>query len=716
MVPLDFKIACDIMFLLKRKEVLILGKRSKRKSTKLNNKEEVEKVKKHSGFKKFFKLLAIIFVIAVIIFIIQTFKMKRLVLNIINFENSIVYDTDGNIIATLGAERNQEKATIDEIPNNLKNAYIAIEDKRYEKHHGVDIKRTGGAIINYVKTFGKASFGGSTITQQFVKNVSGDNESNVSRKVQEWFRAWEVEAFMDKDEILEGYFNVIYVGPNVYGVKLGAKYYFNKELKDMSLAECAFFAGLNHSPNSYNPFNGKDNGEKIKSRTKTVLTEMKNQGYITEEEYNNAVAEVESGLNFQKGDIETNKGNVYSYHTDALINELIDDISKKEGISKEFAKNYIYLSGFNIYSTQNSTIQDIIDTECKKSRYIIPSSKEANQTTQAAVVILDPTTGYVIGCNGGLGEKTQSRTLNRATQIKRQTGSAGKPIAVLAPALEEEIITPASIYVDELTTFDDGTEEGYTPTDYNGFKGKMTVRRAVESSQNIPFVKIMEQLTPKESINFMKKIGITSLTDVDDNLNLALGGLDRGISPLEMAGAYNAISNDGEYIEPTFYTRIENKEGKTILETNQERNVAFSKQTAYLLKSLLKQPVEGENGTARYCKINNIDVAAKTGTTNENYDRWLCGFTNYYTAVVWYGYDKNERITYSGNNPAGVIWSEIMKKLHSNLEASAFEKPEGISELAVCLDTGEIATHNCKKTYTEVFSNDNIPGECSEHK
>ena len=692
-----------------------MGKRKNRISTKLNNKDEEIKIKKPSKLKKLFKLMFVVFVILLIIFILQTFKMKRLVLNIINFENSIVYDTDGNVIAVLGAERNQEKATIEEIPNNLKNAYIAIEDKRYEKHHGVDIRRTGGAIINYVKTFGKASFGGSTITQQFVKNVSGDNESNISRKVQEWFRAWQVETFMDKDEILEAYFNVIYVGPNVYGVKLGATYYFNKELKDMSLAECAFLAGLNHSPNSYNPFAGKDNGEKIKSRTKIVLGEMKNQGYISEDEYNNAVTEVENGLNFQKGNIESNTGNVYSYHTDALINELIDDVSKKESISKEFAKNYIYLSGFNIYSTQNSNIQNIIDTECNKSKYIIQSTKEADKTTQAAVVIIDPTTGYVIGCSGGLGEKNQSRSLNRATQTKRQTGSAGKPIAVLAPALEEEIITPASIYVDELTTFDDGTEEGYTPTDYNGFKGKMTVRRAVESSQNIPFVKIMEQLTPRESINFMRKLGVTSLTDVDDNLNLALGGLDKGISPLEMAGAYNTISNDGEYIEPTFYTRIEDGEGNTILETNQERNVAFSKQTAYLLKSLLKQPVEGKNGTAVYCRINNMDVAAKTGTTNENYDRWLCGFTNYYTAVVWYGYDKNERINYNGNNPAGVIWSEIMKKLHNGLESSKFEKPEGISELAVCLDSGELATQNCKNTYTEVFSNDNIPGECSVH-
>lgn len=697
-----------------------MGNKNKTKKQELNKKVtrvkddiKVETKKEKSG-KKIWKFILVIVVILIIFFIYQTLKLQKLVSNIINFQNSTVLDIDGNAIAVLGSERYQEKTTIDKVPNYLKNAYIAIEDKRFEKHHGVDIKRTGGAILSFVKNRGNASFGGSTITQQFVKNVSGDNESSITRKVQEWFRAWQIEIFMDKDEILEGYFNVIYVGPNVYGVKLGARYYFNKELENMSLAECAFLAGLNHSPNSYNPFAGKDNGDLIKKRTKIVLTAMKDQQFISEEEYNTAIAEVDDGLNFQKGELSSSTKQIYSYHTDALINELIDDISKREFISKEFAKNYIYLSGFKIYSTQKTEIQDIINAECKKPKYILASTKVENATTQVAVVIIDHSTGHVLGCSGGLGEKTNSRAFNRATQTKRQTGSAGKPIAVLAPALVKKIITPSTIYVDEETTFDDG-KEGYTPTDYNGFQGKMTVRRAVESSQNIPFVKIMEQLTPRESIKFMRSLGITSLTDVDDNLNLALGGLDKGISPLEMAGAYSAIANDGEYLEPTFYTKIENKDGAIVVKNKQAKRKVFSKQVAYVLKNLLKQPVEGQNGTAIYCKINNMDVAAKTGTTNENYDRWLCGFTNYYTTVTWFGYDMNERINYSGNNPAGVIWSEIMKKIHLGLPASSFEKPKGIVELAVCLESGEIATHSCTNTYTEVFTSDNIPGECSIH-
>ncbi len=699
-----------------RKDGFYLSKKSK-KSTRLKSKiDKIEKEtpEKKRFHKKFWLILLVFIIILILVFVYQTLKTEKLVTSIINFERSTVLDSGGNVIAILGSERNQEKVQINEIPTNLKNAYISIEDKRFYSHHGIDLKRTGGAILTYVIHKGSSSFGGSSITQQLVKNISGDNESSIKRKVLEWCRACQLEIFMDKDEILEAYFNVIYVGPNIYGVKLGSKYYFNKELSDLSLAECCFLAGLNNSPNSYNPFSDKDNGELIKKRTKTVLTAMKDQNMITDDEYNSAILEVDNGLKFEKGEVVASGNGIYSYHTDAMINELIDDISKKYSISKDYAKNYIYLSGFKIYSTQNTNIQQIIDDECKKDKYILNSTKNEGATTQSAVVIIEPKTGYVVGCNGGLGEKKTARGLNRATQTVRQTGSAGKPIAVLAPALAKKIITPATVYVDEETTFEDG-EDGYTPTDYNGFQGNMTVRRAVESSQNIPFVKIMEQLTPSESIRFMRKIGISTLTEVDDNINLALGGLDKGISPLEMAGAYNTISNDGKYIEPTFYIKIEDRDGNIVLKTSQIKRRAFSVQVSYLLKSLLKQPVEGEYGTARYCKINDIDVAAKTGTTNDNYDRWLCGFTNYYTGVVWYGYDLNETIKYKGNNPAGVIWAQIMKNIHANLAGSKFEKPKGIIELAICEETGKVATHNCPKTYTEVLSNDNIPEECNVH-
>lgn len=321
----------------------------------------------------------------------------------------------------------------------------------------------------------------------------------------------------------------------------------------------------------------------------------------------------------------------------------------------------------------------------------------------------------LFGCVGGIGEKT-ARGFNRATQALRQTGSAGKPISVLAPAIDKKIITASSIYVDEATTFDDGTDEGYSPTDYNNYKGAITVRQAVESSQNIPFVKIMEELTPKESINYMKKLGITTLTKTDENLNLALGGLDKGISPLEMAAAYATIANNGVYIEPTFYTKAENSNGKTVVKSKQEKRKVMSEQVAFILQSILTEPVNGSYGTAKYCKISGIDVAAKTGTTNDDYDRWLCGFTPYYTAVTWFGFDLNETIKFNNKNPSGQIWSSVMKTIHSGLSSRKFEIPSaGIETANICSKTGLLANSSCS-TYYEYFLKDTAPASyCNEH-
>ncbi len=226
---------------------------------------------------------------------------------------------------------------------------------------------------------------------------------------------------------------------------------------------------------------------------------------------------------------------------------------------------------------------------------------------------------------------------------------------------------------------------------------------------------MMEMITPATSISYLRKMGITTLTDIDDNINLALGGLDKGISPLEMAGAYTTLSNDGKYIEPTFYTKVEDSNYKTVLKTSQKKNKIISKQTAFIIKKLLTEPVKGKNGTATYCDIPNIEVSAKTGTTNENFDRWLCGFTPYYTAVTWYGYDLNETIEYDNKNPAGLIWANVMKNIHSKLEEKNFGEPHGIVKAEICTSTNALATSNCKNTYTEYFLKGTLPSSCTEH-
>ena len=656
-----------------------------------------------------FIIIAIILVLAIRVGI-TTHRWKTLAKDMMIQENSIVKDIDNNTIAEIGSNKNKKYIKLNNMPNNLKNAYVAIEDERFYSHIGIDVKRTGAAIVTYVFHFGSSSYGGSTITQQLVKNLTGDNTDSITRKAKEWWKACQLETCTTKDEILETYLNVIYVGPNVYGVEAGSKYYFNKSASDLSLAECAFLAGINNSPNSYNPFKDTDNTEKINKRTKTVLAKMKELKYIGESEYNEAIEDIDNGLKFKKGNFDDDS-KVYSYHTDALVSEILTDVEKKYDISETFANNYIEMAGLTIYSTQDSNIQKQMETEFAKGKYSL-ASKTGGDHSQAAMVIIDHKTGNVLGCVGGLGTKKESRVFNRATQSIRQTGSAIKPIAVLAPAIDKKTITAATICDDTVRDFGN---DGYRPTDLTKALGKITVRRAVESSQNIPFVEIMQKLKPSNSIKYMEKMGITTLTKNDNSLPLALGGLDKGISPLEMAGAYATIANDGVYIEPTFYSKIDKKSGVNILKTSQKSRRVFSKEVAYILKSILTEPVNGTYGTATYCKISGVDVAAKTGTTDENYDRWLCGFTPYYTAATWFGYDKNESINFNKKNPAGLIWANVMSRIHSGKSSAQFVKPSGVTSCEICSKTGKKARSGCTDTYTEYFLWLTAPGLCDEH-
>lgn len=671
-------------------------------------KQERIKKKRKSRF-KFFILLIIVCIILGILTAISTNNFKKIIKDMSVNEKSVILDSQEKEITKIGGEKIKEKAEFDKIPNYLKNAYISIEDQRFYKHGGVDIKRTASATVSYILHRGSYSYGGSSITQQLVKNLSGDSSGKISRKVKEWRNATIVESVLSKDEILNLYLNIIYVGPNIYGVESGAKYYFGKSVENLSLEECAFLAGINNSPNSYNPFN-ETNSEKIKKRTKIVLSKMKELNYISENEFNEAVEKVEVGLKFKKTEIKNNS-TVYSYHTDALLSDLIEDIAKKKRISTVFATNYIEMAGLKIYSTQDSKIQSTAEEEFKKTKYQL-KSKNSSETSQAAMVIIDHKTGYVLGCVGGLGTKKESRVFNRATQSIRQTGSSIKPIAVLIPGIAKKTFTGATVFSDEKREFADG----YSPENYSKYLGDVTVRRALESSQNIPFVEMMLKISPKTSMNYLKNMGITSLTEKDNNLALALGGLDKGISPLQMAGAYATIANDGVYIEPVFYSKVLNKNNDVVLTVKQKKKRVFSKEVAYIVKELLTQPVKGKYGTATYCAIQGMDVAAKTGTTDENYDRWLCGFTPYYTAVNWFGFDRNESISFNGNkNPAGIMWANIMARIHSNLSKATFVKPTSVFKATICADTGKKATDSCTNTYDEYFLFGSIPDLCTAH-
>ena len=424
---------------------------------------------------------------------------------------------------------------------------------------------------------------------------------------------------------------------------------------------------------------------------------------------------MENGLPFNKGNVNSGDG-VYSYHTDTLITEVIKDIANEKKINETFASNYIYLSGLTIKSTQNSTIQKEVENEFNKKQYSI-KSKQSGETAQAAMVIIDHTTGRVVATVGGLGEKNTARGLNRATQSTRQTGSSIKPLAVLIPGIDKKIFTASTIYSDVEKTFNGN----YSPKNYDGYLGETTVRRAVESSQNIPFVEMMQQITPKVAIQYLENMGITTLTKNDESLTLSLGGLEKGITPLEMAAAYATIANNGTYIEPTFYTEVINKSGKVVVKAKPKTKKVISEQVAYIVKEILTQPVKGNNGTAKYCSISGMDVAAKTGTTDDNYDRWLCGFTPYYTAATWYGYDDNAVVYFSGN-PAGKIWNGVMQAVHHNLPDATFNVPDDIIKVAICRDSGLLPNEYCSedqrgsRVYTEVFVKGTEPKEkCSTH-
>ena len=709
-------------------------------SNQRNSKKENKKgKKKHPKLKKFIIICFILFILLGLIgvgvfagiFFSDKWKIDKDDVAIA-LHNTTVYDKEGKQIAELTGDENRRIITLSEMGDYLPNAFIAIEDERFYSHYGVDIKRTAGAIFTYVTHGGKSSFGGSTITQQLVKNMMDDNEDSIRRKIREWSRAYQIEQMLSKSQILELYLNVIFMGSTMYGVESGSQYYFSKSAKDLSLAEAAFIAGINDAPNTYNPFGSTDNSEKIKKRTKTVLAQMKKLRdtnvkemealtRITDEQYEKAIEEVDKGLKFKKGSsVDTTN---ISFHTAAAIDQVATQLAKDKELKYDVARSMVYSNGYKIYTTQDSSIQDIMEEEYLKTKYIKKATtkkgKENNEHSQSAMVIIDHKTGQVVATVGGLGKDSSTLGLNRATAssggVGRQPGSAIKPLVAVGPALEEKVITGSTIYNDVRTDF------GYGYINNAGsHRGYITVRQGIECSSNIVNMKILSNLGVEKGLKYANELGLSYYTKEDESVGLAIGGTKHGTNPLQMAAAYATIANGGEYIEPTFYTKVESASGKTVLEAKQEKRRVFSEQNAYVLANILKTPVYGFRGgaTASICKIPGIETAAKTGTTTEYKDKWLCGFTPYYAAATWFGFDTPEPIYGVGgtSNPSAAIWASVMKKAHKNLKSANFTKPNGIVSAKVCAVTGKVATDKCTDTYTELFASGTVPSECDGHQ
>ena len=703
---------------------------NKTKEYKVNSKKRTKKVKdKKTKKKKRFKwlkriilsifilgILAVLVVAGIVIGILNSdkYKLSAEELTVIN-ENGSVLDSAGNQIATIAGSENRKLVSIENMPKQLPEAFIAIEDKRFYEHSGVDLKRTAYATAMYIINKGDSDAGGgSTITQQLIKNTKADKAdtgtAGIERKIREMARAYNVEKILSKTQILEAYLNRIPMGSTVYGVGMAAEYYFSKPVNELDLAECAFLAGINHAPSLYNPFTGADNAERIKSRTKEVLYQMKDQEKITEEEYNAAVAKVEAGFEFKRGAIVSQAD--YSYHTQAAIKQVVEDLMEQKQITRDEAKLMIESNGYTIYSTQDSTIQDRMKEEFLKDKYI-RSGKEKkedgtplNDHTQAAMVIIDHKTGQVVATMGGLGSDASTVGLNRATEATKQTGSSIKPLACEAPALENGIITAGTVYDDSYTEFGGN----YHPhnSDYS-FHGLITIREALAQSSNIVHLKIMKEVGPENSRRFLATMGL-NIAEQHESITMALGTAD--LSVLDMAGAYAAVANNGVYMKPIFYTKVVDAKGNVVLEPKQEQTRVMTEENAYILQDLLKSPAR--SGTAAVCYMSDQDVGAKTGSTDHYVDRWLCGFTPYYTASVWFGFDYSERPVYSGNNAAN-IWAAVMKDIHSELPTARFQKPSDVVSVRICKDSGCVATDSCEDTISEVFVKGTLPKQCQGH-
>lgn len=711
--------------------------KSKKKVNHKDSESKKKGKKKHSKLKKFILICFILFILIALagvgafagIFFSDKWEMTKEDLAI-SYQNTNVYDNKGKKIAELTGDESRKIITMSEMGEYLPNAFVAIEDERYYSHFGIDIKRTGGAIVTYILNGGQSSFGGSTITQQLVKNMLNDDDSEgiagVERKIREWSRAYQIEQMLSKSQILELYLNKIFMGGTVYGVESASQYYFSKSAKKLSLAQAAFIAGINHAPNMYNPFGEEDNSEMIKERTKTVLAKMKElrntdveelKGLttITDEQYEKAFEEVEKGLKFKKGSTGDNTN--ISFHTAAALNEIANQLAKEKDIKYEAAMDMIKNGGYKIYTTQDTSIQKIMEKEYLKDKYIDEATTEAGKKkkahSQSAMVIIDYKKGYVVGTVGGLGKDSSPIGQNRAVDSYLQPGSSIKPLAAVGPALEENVIVASTVYDDSPTSFGGMSFENST-----GYPGPIPVRAAIERSSNIVNMKILSNLGLDTSIKYLNEFGLTQYDESDASLTLTLGGTTNGASPLQMAAGYGTIANGGEYITPTFYTKLENSKGETVLEPVQERRRVLSEQNAYVLTNILRAPVYGFYGsaTSTNCAIPGIETCAKSGTTTEYKDRWLCGMTPYYSAATWFGYDDPEPVTGYYLSPASQIWESVMKQVHEDLDSAEFKEPSGIVTATICRDTGRVATKNCPHKYTEVFASGTVPGECSgEH-
>ncbi|MCD7945907.1 MAG: transglycosylase domain-containing protein [Clostridiales bacterium] len=604
-------------------------------------------------------------------------------------ESTGTYQTE----QTLYQSENRVWVTYEDIPQNLINATVAIEDKRFWEHNGVDWTRTAAAAL-YMLT-GQRQEGGSTITQQLIKNLTQNTETTVKRKVLEIFEALEFDSTHTKEETLEWYLNKIYLGTyngnNCYGIYTAAQTYFGKDLDELSLAECAALISITNNPSAYNPSTHPENNLR---RRCLVLDQMCEQGYITEEERDAAKEEVlvlASGDDTEEEEETTTlSSDYYSWYTETVISSVISDLMEAYDLDSETASQLIYSGGLKIYSCLDPEVQAAVDEVYTDSATLGGHKSDGGQDLWSAITVIDNDTGAVVAVSNAAEEKTGNRVWNVATQTLRPPGSSIKPLSVYAPALEMGLVTPDSLLEDSQIRLSDGT---LYPTSNSGKKPTgdlVTVEYGLQESLNTIAVQLLQRVSIQYSFNFLQeRFGITSLveerittsgkykSDLDFG-PLALGGLTDGVSVYEMTAAYAVFARDGIYVEPYVYTIVTNSEGEVILSQDgysitydangspiitgyAEGEAVLKESTVEDMDSMLQNVVEKGTGTG--AQIEGVTVAGKTGTTNDDFDRWFVGYTDKYTAAVWSGYEYAESINYDGN-PSVDMWREVMELIN----------------------------------------------------
>ncbi len=678
---------------------------------------------------------------------------------------SIMMDANGNQITELvEAGSNRIWVDIEDVPQHVQDAFVAIEDERFYEHNGIDLKGIIRAGVRGIASGFKRTEGASTITQQLLKNSVFDfmSESTtaekVERKLQEQYLAVELEKSMSKEEILQAYLNTINLGQNALGIQAAANRYFNKDVKDLTISEAAVIAGTTKSPTGYNPIS---NQEKNQERRDLVLDHMLKQGYISQAEYDEAMEDDVYARIQITNEVKSNT-EVFSYYVDAVIDQVINDLQEVKGYTPQQAYNLVYSGGLTIETAQDPEIQAIMDEEMGNPEnyptnvrigldyaltVVKPDGEQKNYSKemmeayfkknesanfellfdteeeaqsyidaykatlveegdtiyeradmtiqpQASMVVMDQATGYVKGIVGGRGEKKASLSLNRAVDTVRQPGSTFKVVSTYAPALDSAGMSLATTQFDAPYSYTGGRPV----RNWNGeaYKGWTSLRKGIEQSMNILAVKTLTDITPALGITYLENMGITTLQkELDANGNndytqaMALGGLTRGVTNLELTAAYATIANGGVYTKPVFYTRILDHDKNVLIDnTKSYTRTVLKDSTAWLLTSAMKDVVtQGTGGAVRF---SGMTIAGKTGTTSKNNDVWFVGYTPYYTAGIWGGFDNNHKLGKGETSYHKVIWKNVMSRIHENLENKDFPKPESVTSATVCAASGKL--------------------------